>query len=83
MAVKYDYYFHGIKIQTLTGHTNRINEIDILPSGKVISISNDKSIKIWEQQKVKVITHDFNFLSQMKVLSANQIVILDFSVYIL
>ena len=38
---------NGSLIRTLTGHTDWINSLAVLPNGYLVSGSSDKTIKIW------------------------------------
>ena len=46
-------------IKTITPHQNSINSVNIFPSGNIISVSDDKSIKIYD--------HFFNLLQTIKM----------------
>ena len=37
------------KIKTIKNHSNNINKISLFPNGNIISVSSDKSIKIYDQ----------------------------------
>jgi WD40 repeat protein len=49
---EYDYYLEG-KSNNLTGHSCSVNCFAILPDGRLVSGSDDKSIKIWNMQDGK------------------------------
>ena len=37
------------EVSSVNGHNEAINQISIFPSGNIISVSNDCSIKIWDK----------------------------------
>ena len=38
---------HGLCLQTLRGHTGWVNCMGLLPDGRVVSGSRDKTLKVW------------------------------------
>ena len=34
-------------VETLKGHTNWVNTLQVLPDGRIVSGSDDNTIKIW------------------------------------
>ena len=50
--------FQFLKINSFKGHNDTITSISIFPSGNLITVSRDKSVKIWD--------YDFNLIQLIK-----------------
>ena len=42
---------NGRCIKTLSGHTNYVRALALLPNGSLVNCSQDKSVKIWDLQQ--------------------------------
>ncbi len=59
------------EIKTLTGHTDRVRSLAVLPDGSLASCSDDKTIKIWDTIKgieIKTLTGHTDRVRSLAVL---------------
>jgi len=66
---------HNIK--TLTGHTNYVYALTVLPDGSLVSGSEDKTIKIWDVkngQTIKTLTGHTDYVRALTVLPDGSLV---------
>jgi len=64
-------YFFILKVKTLTGHTNSIRSLVVLKDGRLVSGSNDKTIRIWDASTgtlLRVLTGHTDFVTYLAVL---------------
>ena len=49
----------GKQLETLTGHSDRVNSVSVSPNGKlIVSASDDRTVKLW--------SHDGQLLQTLK-----------------
>ncbi len=61
----------GETIKILTGHTDSINSLAVLPDGLLVSGSLDKTIRIWSPKSgeaIKILTGHTNWICSLAVL---------------
>ena len=44
-------------IENITGHTDAVESVNMLNNGNIISVSGDKTIKIWKISKERIKKH--------------------------
>ena len=74
--------FSGKWVNTFVGHTNKINNVKLLGSTRIVTCSEDKTIKIWEiatGECLKTIqTDNYPEIDLIEVLSSNKIACLHY-----
>lgn len=52
------WFLEGTLTYTLTGHTDSIRALTVLPDGKLVSASSDKTVRVWDRGKCSLTLKD-------------------------
>lgn len=53
-SLKYDYFIEGYQEAILKGHKHIVDHIIVLPDNRIVSASQDRTMKIWNNKKCQV-----------------------------